>query len=195
MSIRPHLLCFAGSARQASFNKHLARCAAPLLERHGAEVTLIDLADYPMPLYDGDLEESDGLPESAQRLKALFRECDGFLIAAPEYNSSLAPLLKNTLDWISRKERSDEPALVAFRGKVAALCAASPGGFGGLRGLVPLRMMLGNIGVHVLPQQLAVSHAGSAFSETDELTDPQQAHTLDTLAAELVRVSRSLRPV
>lgn len=193
MADQPNLLCFAGSARQASFNKRLARCAAPLLERHGAVVTLLDLADYPMPLYDGDLEESDGLPEPARRLKALFRECDGFLIAAPEYNSSLAPLLKNALDWISRKESSDEPALVAFRGKVAALCAASPGGFGGLRGLVPLRMMLGNIGVHVLPQQLAVASAGDAFTEAGALANPQQANTLDNLAAELVRVSRLLR--
>lgn len=193
MPDQPNLLCFAGSARQASFNKRLARCAAPLLERHGAAVTLLDLADYPMPLYDGDLEENGGLPESARRLKALFRECDGFLIAAPEYNSSLAPLLKNTLDWISRRESSDEPALVAFRGKVAGLCAASPGGFGGLRGLVPLRMMLGNIGVHVLPQQLAVASAGDAFTEAGELADPQQMRTLDALAAELVRVSQLLR--
>lgn len=189
----PNLLCFAGSARRTSFNKRLARCAAAALEHHGAAVTLLDLADYPMPLYDGDLEQRDGVPEPARRLKAMFRECDGFLIAAPEYNSSLAPLLKNTLDWVSRRESDDEPALVAFRGKVAALCAASPGALGGLRGLVPLRMMLGNIGVHVLPQQLAVTKAGDAFTEADELADPQQVRTLDGLAAELVRISRALR--
>lgn len=193
MTDQPSLLCFAGSARQASFNKRLARCVAPLLERHGAAVTLLDLADYPMPLYDGDLEESDGLPEPARRLKAMFRECDGFLIAAPEYNSSLAPLLKNTLDWVSRSENSDEPPLVAFRGKVAALCAASPGSLGGLRGLVALRMMLGNIGVQVLPQQLAVTNASDAFTEAGALANQQQLRTLDSLAAELVRVSRLLR--
>ncbi|GHC37843.1 NADPH-dependent FMN reductase [Aidingimonas halophila] len=193
MSDTPQLLCFAGSARRQSFNKRLAHLAASRLEAHGADVTLIDLADYPMPLYDGDLEAEQGVPEPGQRLKALFRDSDGFLIAAPEYNSSLAPLLKNTLDWISRRETAEEPPLAAFRGKVAGLCATSPGGFGGLRGLVPLRMMLGNIGVHVLPQQLAVAHARDAFDDQDSLADEQHRQTLDALCAELVRVSHQLR--
>ncbi|WP_148252098.1 NADPH-dependent FMN reductase [Aidingimonas lacisalsi] len=192
MSDAPRLICFAGSARRQSFNKRLARLAASNLEAHGADVTLIDLADYPMPIYDGDLENEQGVPEPAQTLKAQFRDSDGFLIAAPEYNSSLAPLLKNTLDWISRRESADEPPLAAFNGKVAALCATSPGGFGGLRGLVPLRMMLGNIGVHVLPQQLAVAHANQAFDDREQLVDEQQRQTLDTLSGELVKVSRQL---
>ncbi|MFC3284001.1 NADPH-dependent FMN reductase [Litchfieldella rifensis] len=193
MTNQPRLLCFAGSARQDSLNKRLARVAATMAQRYDAEISFLDLADYPMPLYHGDLEAHEGLPKAAKTLKALFRDCDGFLIAAPEYNSSLTPLLKNTLDWISRREHPDEPALVAFRGKVAALCAASGGATGGRRGLVALRMMLGNIGVHVLPQQLSVPHAAQAFDAQGELIDEQITQSLDNLISEWVRVSDALR--
>ncbi|GGY02004.1 oxidoreductase [Litchfieldella qijiaojingensis] len=193
MNDQPRLLCFAGSARQDSLNKRLARLAASRARQYDADVSFLDLADYPMPLYHGDLEAREGLPEAARTLKGLFCDCDGFLIAAPEYNSSLTPLLKNTLDWISRREHPDEPRLSAYRGKVAALCAASGGATGGQRGLVALRMMLGNIGVHVLPQQLSVPHAAEAFDAQGELIDDQRSQILDTLIAEWIRVSRALR--
>ena len=153
----PKILAFAGSTRSGSFNKKLIRLAADDARAAGAEVTLIDLRDFPMPLFDGDLEEKEGLPENAKKLKSLMRANDGFLISSPEYNSSVSGVLKNAIDWASREETDDEPPLVCFRGKVAALLSASPGGLGGLRGLVILRSILGNIGVIVLPDQLAVS--------------------------------------
>lgn len=183
------ILCFAGSARAASINKRLARFAAELASGRGAEVDLVDLADYPMPLYDGDLEEAEGLPESARVLKAKFRECHGLLIVSPEYNSSIPPLLKNTLDWVSRKETTDETPLSAYRGKVAALAGTSPGALGGLRALVPLRMMLGNIGVHVIPTQLAVPGGNQAFDEAGRLVDEGRARALERLVDELIRTA------
>jgi chromate reductase, NAD(P)H dehydrogenase (quinone) len=193
MAEHPKLVFLAGSAREGSFNKKLARLAADIARAEDADVTLLDLADYPMPIYNGDLEEEQGLPDTVITLKHLFRECDGFFIASPEYNSSMPPLLKNTLDWLSRKEKEDEPPLVAYQGKIAALSAASPGQYGGLRGLVPLRMMLGNIGVHVIPQQLAVAKANEAFDDQDRLRNDQQMQTLKSVVQGLIRASRCLR--
>ena len=180
------LLFLAGSARADSVNKKLAKCAAELAREAGAYVTFIDLKDYPMPIYDGDLEDESGLPEKAIALKALFAEHDGFFIASPEYNSSLAPLLKNALDWISRKHEEGEGNLVAFKGKVAAIGAASPGGLGGLRGLVPLRMMLGNIGVMVVPTQVAISNAFDAFDADGKLVHEGSAKMLGNVVREFV---------
>ncbi|MCE9518722.1 MAG: NAD(P)H-dependent oxidoreductase, partial [Verrucomicrobia bacterium] len=131
---KPKILAFAGSTRAGSFNKKLIRIAADAARAAGAEVTLIDLRDYPLPLFDGDLEDENGLPENAKKLKALMRESDGFLISSPEYNSSITAVLKNAIDWASRQETDDEPSLVAFRGKAAVLMSASPGALGGLRG-------------------------------------------------------------
>jgi len=168
------LLVMAGSIRKGSYNQQLAMICTDLLsQKADVKATRIDLRDYSMPIYDGDIEADHGLPEAAQRLKALFSEADGFLLCAPEYNSSLAPLLKNALDWISRPEDSDSHVLQAFTGKVAALTAASPGRLGGLRGLLPLRMMLSNIGVHVCPTQFALSAAHEAFSSDGQLAADQ----------------------
>ena len=193
MTDKPTLLFLAGSARKDSYNKKLARHAAAIAEKYGATAHFIDLKDYPMPIYDGDHEDEHGLPDQAKDLKKLFSESDGFLVAAPEYNSSLAPLLKNTFDWMSRKETEDEPPLMAFKGKTAALVAASPGGFGGLRGLIPLRMMLGNIGVHVIPDQLAIPQAHDAFDEEGHLKNAGQVKVLETVVKALVNVAGQLR--
>jgi chromate reductase, NAD(P)H dehydrogenase (quinone) len=159
------ILFFAGSARTESFNKKLAKQAYELAVSKGADATFIDLRDYPMPIYDGDYEAEHSLPENAIKLKKLFVEHAGLFIASPEYNSSISPLLKNSLDWISRPHEPNEISLVAFAGKHAALAATSRGYFGGLRGLVPLRMMLGNIKVTVLPDQLAVPNYDKAFDQ------------------------------
>lgn len=193
MAKQPTLLFLAGSARRDSFNKKLAKLAADIAKTEAADVTLLDLADYPMPIYNGDLEDEKGIPETARKLKQMFFDCDGFFIASPEYNSSIPPLLKNTLDWLSRRESDDEAPLAAYKGKVAALSAASPGGNGGLRGLVPLRMMLGNIGVHLIPQQLAVASASDAFDDNGKLKSDQQLQTLTSIVQELIRVSNKLR--
>lgn len=182
----PKILAFAGSTRADSYNKKLARLAADAARAAGAEVTFLDLREYPLPLYDGDLEEQEGLPENAKKLKALFRAHDAFIISSPEYNSSISGVLKNTIDWVSRAETDDEPALVAYRGKAAALLAASPGALGGLRGLVTVRSILGNIGVIVLPDQVAVPKAYEAFDDNGGLKDERVAKQVQGVAEGLV---------
>ena len=182
----PKLLMFAGSARTASTNKQLAALAASTAQTADVDVTLIDLKEFGMPIYDGDLEGEAGLPENAIRLKELFVEHDGLFIASPEYNSSFSPLLKNALDWISRPHTENEPSLWAYSGKVAALGSISPGALGGLRGLVPLRMMLGNIGVTVVPNQVAISNGFSAFDETGALKDERQSQMLKAAIDQLI---------
>jgi NAD(P)H-dependent FMN reductase len=181
---KPRILAFAGSARKDSFNKKVVRIAAQAAEGAGAKVTLIDLAEYPMPLYEGDLEAKEGLPANAVQLKQLFLEHDGLLIASPEYNSSITPLLKNTIDWVSRPA-AGEGSLAAYKNKVAVLMAASPGGLGGLRGLVHLRAILQNIGVIVLPDQRAVSSAADAFDEAGQLKDAKLQQAVQGLGVGL----------
>lgn len=187
----PRILAFAGSARRASFNRVLVNAAAGCLREAGADATVVDLRDFPMPLYDGDLEAESGIPESAIRLKALMREHHGFLIAAPEFNSSITPLLKNTIDWCSRRA-GDEPALACYSGKVAGLLAASPGALGGLRGLVTLRSILSNVGVVVVPQQFALSKANEAFNADGSLKDERHASQVREVASAVVRLARLL---
>ena len=187
----PKILAFAGSTRTGSFNKKLVAIAAQAARAAGVDVDLIDLKDYTVPLYDGDLEEASGLPENAKKLKALMKEADGFLIASPEYNSSISGVFKNFIDWTSRTETDDEPSLVAYQGKVAVIMSASPGGLGGLRGLVHVRAILGNIGVLVLPDQVAVSSAYQAFDESGALKDEKRQKQVEglgqTLAAFLIK--------
>ncbi|MCD6034925.1 MAG: NAD(P)H-dependent oxidoreductase [Rickettsiales bacterium] len=186
----PKLLFLSGSIRKESFNSKLIREAVALAKEAGAKVTLIDLKDFPMPIYNGDLEAESGLPESAKKLKKLFIEHTGFMIASPEYNSSISPLLKNSLDWISRKETPDEPGLIAFTGKVAGLVAASTGGFGGLRGLVPLRMMLSNIGVFVIPSQLAIPFADKAFDAEGKFVESKQRESLRGVVKQFIETAK-----
>ena len=189
----PKILAFAGSTRTGSFNKHLIKIAADGARAAGAQVTLIDLRDFSMPLYDGDLETASGIPENAKKFKNLLREHDGFLISSPEYNSSISGVLKNAIDWASRTESDDEPALVAFKGKVAALMSASPGGLGGLRGLVHLRSILGNIGIIVLPDQVTISSAHEAFDESGKLKDAKKAKQITDIGAGLAKVVTQLK--
>jgi len=182
------ILAFAGSAKKTSWNKKLVQIAAEGARQAGAEVTVIDLADYPMPLFDEDLEARDGMPEKAQTFKNLLIESDGLLIASPEYNSAFSPLLKNAIDWASRASVKDEPPLVAYRGKYAAIMATSPGGLGGMRGLVFLRMLLGNIGITVLPDQQAVPGAFKAFAEDGRLIDEKVHAKVMALGEDLANV-------
>ncbi|MFN0008649.1 MAG: NADPH-dependent FMN reductase [Planctomycetota bacterium] len=192
MSPAPRILVFAGSLRRDSFNKKLARLAADAVRGAGGEATLVDLADLPMPLYDGDLEGSQGVPENGRRFKKLMMEHHGLFIASPEYNSSISAVLKNTIDWASRPEKG-ETALQSFDGKVAALCSASTGALGGLRSLATVRSILGNIRVLVLPEQLAIPKANEAFAEDGKLKDAKQQGTLESIAKRLVTVVASLR--
>jgi chromate reductase len=187
------ILAFAGSTRSGSYNKQLSHVAADAARVAGAEVTWIDLRDLKLPLYDGDDEEANGLPEGAKTLKRLMIESHGFLISSPEYNSSITGVLKNAIDWASRTESDDEPDLLAYRGKVAALVSASPGALGGLRGLVTLRSLLGNIGVVVLPDQVTVPRAHEAFDEEGKLKDARKQEQVEALAQRLVSVAGKLR--
>lgn len=190
---RPRILAFAGSSRAGSFNKKLVRIAAQGAEQANGEVTVVDLRDFPMPLYDGDLEEREGLPPSVKAWKSLLISHDGFLIASPEYNSSISALLKNAIDWASRTETEDEPPLICFKGKVASLMSASPGSLGGLRGLVTVRSILNNIGTLVLPEQVAISKAHEAFTESGALKDPKQQASIERLGAGLVQILQKLK--
>ena len=183
---------YAGSARTASTNKQLAALAASTAQTADVDVTLIDLKDFEMPIYDGDLEGDAGLPENAKRLKEFFVAHDGLFIASPEYNSSFSPLLKNALDWVSRPHTENEPSLWAYSGKVAALGSISPGALGGLRGLVPLRMMLGNIGVTVVPNQVAISNGFSAFDDAGALKDERQSQMLKATIDQLILTTRAM---
>ena len=168
MTKKVKILAFAGSLRKDSVNKKLVQDAAKGAEEAGAKVTYVDLKEYPLPIYDQDIEqELGGLPENAVKLKELMWEHDGLLIASPEYNSSITPVMKNTIDWISRSAGSDEAPLSCFQGKTAAIMSASPGVLGGLRGLVHLRAILSNIGVLVLPQQQAIPKASGTLDEKE----------------------------
>lgn len=191
MAEKPKVLAFAGSTRAGSWNKKLIRVAAHAAEAAGAEVTLLDLRDLNLPLYDGDLEEREGLPEGARRLKQLMKAHDAFLISSPEYNSSISGALKNAIDWASRPLEDAVP-LEAFAGKVAGLMAASPGALGGLRGLVHLRAILSNIKVLVLPEQLAISKAHEAFDDEGNLKDEKQRAGIENIARRVVEVAAKL---
>jgi chromate reductase, NAD(P)H dehydrogenase (quinone) len=185
------ILAFAGSVRKDSFNKKLVKIAAEGAKSAGAEVTYLDFRDLPLPLYDEDLESAEGLPGNAYTLKALLKSHQGFLIACPEYNSSITPLLKNAIDWASRPV-DNESSLVCFKDKVAMLMSTSPGALGGLRGLVHVRSILGNIGVLVMPEQKSIGNASQAFDKNGNLNDPSNQTAVLELGRKLVTVTTRL---
>jgi NAD(P)H-dependent FMN reductase len=178
-NVSTRILAFAGSTRRESFNNTLVRIAEVGARDAGASVTHVDLRDYRLPLFDADDEISDGKPEAAKTLKQLMHEHDGFLIAAPEYNSSITGVLKNTIDWVSRPDDADASPMPAFRGKVVVLMSASPGALGGLRGLVHVRSILSSLGCIVLPDQVAVMKAHEAFAEGALRDERQHARVID----------------
>jgi chromate reductase, NAD(P)H dehydrogenase (quinone) len=171
MSRNSKIIAFSGSIRKESLNKKLLHVAVDEVRRTGAEVTQIDLREFPLPIYDGDLEAESGVPENACELRRLMMGSDGFLIASPEYNGSVPGLLKNTLDWCSRPA-GDGDALAPYRGKVVALLAASISPFGGVRGIGHLRAIMGKMGSLVLAEDVALPFANKAFDAEGRLTDP-----------------------
>ena len=192
MTSVPKILAFAGSTRVGSFNKKLVKIAAASARAAGADVTELDLRDLPMPLYDGDLETKEGIPPNGQQFKALMLAHQGLLISAPEYNSGITGVLKNAIDWASRSAPGEAP-LACFVGKVAALMSASPGGLGGLRSLVHVRSILGNIHVLVLPDQVAVPRAHEAFAPDGALKDPKQQGAIEQLGRSLAEILVKLK--
>lgn len=187
----PKILAFAGSTRTDSFNKKLVRIAAAGAKEAGAEVTIIDLRDFQMPIYDEDLERQQGLPSNARKLKDMMLAHHGFLISSPEYNSSISGVLKNTIDWASRQSDGESP-LACFTNKVAGLMSASPGGLGGLRGLVHVRAILENIGVLVIPNQVAISKAHEAFNLDGTMKDQKQEQQVKKIGANLTQIMSKL---
>ena len=193
MSDVPRILAFAGSLRSGSYNGKILAVAADGARAAGADVTRIDLRDFPVPPYDGDLEATEGIPASALKLKELFKAADGLLVASPEYNSAISGTLKNVLDWVSRTAPGEKP-LEGFKGRVAALCSASPGALGGIRGLASVRLILGNMSVVVLPDQVAVPRANEAFDDEGNVVDPGRRKALMELGGTLARTTRALMP-
>jgi NAD(P)H-dependent FMN reductase len=185
------VLCFAGSLRKDSLNKKLVKIAMQDAVDAGAAVTFLDLKELDLPIYDGDLEEASGLPTGAKKLKELMQAHQAFLIASPEYNSSITGALKNAIDWASRPEGNEKP-LICFNGKVAGIMAASPGGYGGIRGLPTLRSILENIGVFVVPDQLALAKAHEAFNEAGSLKDEKNRETLKRIATRVVTITQKI---
>lgn len=193
MEYKPKILAFAGSLRKESYNKKLVKIAARAAEANGAQVTYIDLYDFAMPIYNADIEERDGLPENALKIKKLMWEHDGFLISSPEYNSSIPGVLKNTIDWASRNASADEVYLSCFIDKIALILSASPGALGGLRGLVHLRSILGNIHTLVLPGQKSISNAQDAFDSEGNLKNVKNKEAIDELSKKLTETIRKLK--
>ena len=184
------IIALAGSLRENSFNKQLVKIAAEGAREHGAEVQVVDLADFPIPLFSEDLE-AEGTPAAVNDLKHLFAQSQGILLASPEYNGSITGVLKNMLDWLSRPSK-DTNIGSAFQGKVAGIMATSPGGLGGIRGLAHTRDVLYNLGVMVNPKQIAVPSAYSAFDENGDLSDPEMKQRVKALGAQISQIASTL---
>jgi NAD(P)H-dependent FMN reductase len=166
-----NILAFSGSTREESFNKKILKSAVSGAKNAGADVTLIELSDFNLPLYDGDLEHRLGMPKNALILKDLFLANDGLLLALPEYNSSMSGVFKNVIDWVSRPTDDEDAPLACFKNKTAALMSASPGHLGGARGLVHAKSMLENIHVQVLAKHVCVAQADEAFDDEGVIKD------------------------
>lgn len=184
----PRILAFSGSARRESLNKKLLAVAVQAVREAGGEVTLIDLNDHVLPLYHGDLEDAEGLPVAAAKLNELITQHDGLLIASPEYNSMITPLLKNTIDWCSRADENP------FEGKVAAIVSASPGALGGIRSLKMAQQLLLHLGCHIVPGNTMLPQAHKAFDASGVLTDERTTKSVKALAGALVSTVRKLNP-
>ncbi|MDI1302975.1 MAG: NAD(P)H-dependent oxidoreductase [bacterium] len=190
MSIQ--LLAFCASTRKESFNRKLFSIVVAGARQTGTEVTIVDLNDYPMPIYNGDDETATGMPESAVKLLEILSAHQGLLVVTPEYNGFFPPLLKNTLDWMSRPDPSGQSSLRHFQGRIAAIASASPSGFGGVRSLLATRQYLTILGLTVIPDQVTVSQAHKAFAENGELADARLQAAATALGATLAAVTARL---
>lgn len=184
MSDKPKIIALSGSTRTGSYNKMLVKIAVEGAREAGADVSYIDLKDYPMPIYDGDLEEKGGLPINARKLKDLFLENRGLLIASPENNGSFTAVLKNAIDWLSRPVKG-YPPLECFVNKYAVLMGTSTGYWGAVRSLIQLRHVLGHIKVTVLPDHINIPLADSAFESDGSLKDKKHHESTKALGKRL----------
>lgn len=180
------ILVFAGSVRSGSFNGQLAQAAMKQLAESGAEVTHISLADYPLPIFDEDLKNDKGLPEEVVKLARMFQAHDGAFIACPEYNSSITPILKNVLDWVSVAKLDGNVPIKPYQGLVVALGSASQGALGGVRGLYHVRSVLMNVGAQIVSEQCAISGAKQAFGDDGMPIDERQRNLLNNACRSLL---------
>ncbi|EIM73933.1 NADPH-dependent FMN reductase [Nitratireductor aquibiodomus RA22] len=186
----PKILVFAGSIRTGAFSGQTADAAMKELAQQGAEVTRISLADYPLPIMDQDLEKDKGIPENAYRLGRLIAAHDGVLIASPEYNASIPPLLKNTIDWVSRISKDGGKPLRPWAGKSIGLCSSSDGNFAGIRGLYHLRAVLMNCKADIITQQCSVARAQDAFDENGDFRDDRTRGMMEAVCSSLIERAR-----
>jgi chromate reductase len=186
------ILVIPGSLRTGSLNAKLAAAAAYQFAQADVEVTRISLADFPLPIYDGDLQTKSGVPKNAVNLKRMIGTHHGVLIVSPEYNSSLPPLVKNTIDWVSRVQDAQESRGQVFRERVFAIAAASENRLGGTRGLAALRQILSACHATVIPNQLALSFAGEAYDEMGRLKHPADIEALGAMVRQLIDFSQRL---
>jgi len=186
MATSPKILAFSGSSRRESLNKKFLAIAVQAVRHAGGDVTLIELSDYELPLYNGDLEDTSGMPANARKLVDLIKGHTGLLIASPEYNSSITALLKNTIDWCSRSD--DDP----FTGKVVAVVSASPGAYGGNRSLKTTQQILLHLGCHIVPAMASLPQAHKAFGPDGQLTDARALKGVQELAKALVETATKL---
>jgi len=184
------ILVIPGSVRTGSLNARLAAAAAYQFAQAGAEVTRISLADFPLPIYDGDLQSKSGVPKHAINLKRMIGAHHGVLMVTPEYNSSVPPLVKNTIDWVTRVQDAHETRGQVFRGRAFAIAAASEGRLGGTRALAALRLILSACHAMVIPNQLALSFAGEAYDDMDRLKHPADIEALNALVRQLIDISQ-----
>ncbi len=186
------ILVIPGSLRTGSHNARLAAVAAYQFAQAGAEVSRISLADFPLPIYDGDLQTKSGVPKHAINLKRMIGAHHGVLLVTPEYNSSVPPLVKNTIDWVTRVQDAQETRGQVFRNRVFAIAAASESRLGGTRALAALRLILTACHAMVIPNQLALSFAGEAYDDMDRLKHPADIEALNALVRQLIDVSQRM---
>ncbi len=186
------ILVIPGSLRTGSLNARLAATAACELAQAGADVTRISLADFPLPIYDGDLQSKSGVPKNAVNLKRMMSAHHGVLIVTPEYNSSVPALVKNTIDWVSRVQDAHETRGQVFREHPFAIAAASEGRLGGTRALAALRLILSACHATVIPNQLALSFASEAYDDMDRLKHPADIEAIAALVRQLIEFSQRM---
>src|ERR1700722_15306361 len=184
------ILVIPAPLRPGPLNARLAAAAAYQFAQAGADVTRISLADFPLPIYDGDLQTKSGVPKNAINLKRMIGAHHGVLMVTPEYNSSVPPLVKNTIDWVTRGQDTQETRGQVFRGRVFAIAAASEGRLGGSRALAALRLILSACHAMVIPNQLALSFAGEAYDDMDSLKQTADIEALNALVRQLIDFSQ-----
>jgi NAD(P)H-dependent FMN reductase len=188
----PKILVIPGSLRTGSHNARLAATAVREFAQAGVEVTLLSLTDFPLPIYDGDLQAKSGVPKHAVNLKRMMAAHHGVLLVTPEYNSSVPPLVKNVIDWVSRVQDPHEARGEVFRARPFAIAAASVGRMGGARALAALRLILSSLQAMVIPNQFALSHADEAYDDVDRLKNPADSEALKALVRQLIDVSQRM---